>query len=598
MTLSYHEGGGDSHAGIATDFLGLGANASSCLLMTMGWHHVVPMVRKRDRDEKAAQRRVTRSTANDSESRDTCSQRPHCPLEPRIQEDHYAVINSSSTLKRERKALSRMTNVPKLPPKWQRLPRKIMQGGQAIALPVRHEDGREGVYREMRDPMSEVARARFRRELEILSRKVHHRAVVTLFDWSADSERPWYISELGGPFDQWWSQLKKALAEDPKTLIDRAVAVVVELSSALSSCHESGVIHRDIKPKNIIVQTGVAEPWPILIDFGLAHAQDGNRLTPADQAVGNARFSPDIMRNRLQEIPPWLDVFDLAQLLIWMLDDKAPKDHWQRPVHWRYAVYSHSIPENVQLSIRAFTAACSIQDTSPASGSEAIKLLQELFPSRVASTAGEIDVSSIVEAKRRGEAKKLLGEAAVQEEVESCVPLGEKIYLALRDELLSVLAEISKVEPSAKVMFDNPFHYHIIGATDLFAICVGARDHNIQLRIKTKIVPRSATPPANESNRRYWQKYMPKDAICITLALEGGVVQAYDTRFLEGRWVTIHRDGSIYLHPLNAAFGRYGNNDLGGSAEGPGVPAGMIDARDFAISVLTSEKYWEYIAAS
>ena len=62
----------------------------------------------------------------------------------------------------------------------------------------------------MKDPMSEVARARFRRELEILSSKVQHRAVVTLFDWSADLERPWYISELGAPFDQWWSQLKKA----------------------------------------------------------------------------------------------------------------------------------------------------------------------------------------------------------------------------------------------------------------------------------------------------------------------------------------------------------------------------------------------------
>ena len=392
--------------------------------------------------------------------------------------------------------------------------------------------------------------------------------------------------------------IEEGLAEDPETLVDKAVAVLVELSSALSLCHDNGVIHRDIKPKNLVVKKGVAEPWPILIDFGLAHAEDGNRLTPADQAVGNARFSPDIMRNRLDDIPPWLDVFDLAQLFIWMLDDKAPKDHWQRPVHWRYAVYSHSVPENVQLSIRAFTAACSSQDISPASGAEAIKLLQELFPPRVASTAGEIDVSSMVEAKRRGEAKKLLGEAAVQEEVESCVPLGGKVYLALRDELLSVLEEVSKVEPSAKVMFDSPFHHQIVGATDLFAMCVGPPDHNIQLRIKAKIVPRSATPPANESNRAFWQKYLHKDAICFTFALEGGVVQAHDTRYLEGRWVTIHRDGSIYLHPLSPGFGRFGNNDLGGSAEGPGVPAGIIDVRAFAVSVLTSEKYWEYIAAS
>ena len=175
-------------------------------------------------------------------------------------------------------------------------------------------------------------------------------AIVTLFDWCADSDRPWYISELGDPFDRWWSQLKTDLREDPSTLVDRAVSVLVELSSALSTCHSHGVVHRDIKPKNLVVKRGVAEPWPILIDFGLAHVETGIRLTPADQAVGNARYSPDIMRNRLEQVPPWLDVFDLAQLFIGMLDDKAPKDHWQRPVHWKYAVYSDGLPGDLELS--------------------------------------------------------------------------------------------------------------------------------------------------------------------------------------------------------------------------------------------------------
>ena len=304
------------------------------------------------------------------------------------------------------------------------------------------------------------------------------------------------------------------------------------------------------------------------------------------------------MRNRLEEVPPWLDVFDLAQLFIWMLDDKAPKDHWQRPVHWKYAVYSDRLTEDLELSIRAFTAACSTQDTSPANGAEVVELLGRLVPPQLAPTGGNIDASTIVNAKRRGEAKNLLDGAAVIEEVQSCAPLGERIYLGLRDTLHSVLREISDWEPSAKVVFDNPFHYRIIGATDLLCVSVGQQAHNIQLRIKAKIVPRSATPPANEDNRAFWQKYMPANASCFTFALEGGVVAAHNTRFLQGRWITIHRDGSIYMHPLSASFGSYGNNDLGASAEGPGVPASMVDVRDFAISVLTNEKFWEYIAAS
>ena len=256
-----------------------------------------------------------------------------------------------------------MSTLNKLPEGWTCLTGKAMKGGQATAVPVRHEDGREGVYRKIkiRGQSSEVSIGRFQRELEILSSKVQHRAIVTLFDWSADIEQPWYISELGDPFDEWWSDWKRNLEQDPKTLVEKAVSVLLELASALSVCHDNGIVHRDIKPKNLIVKKGVPEPWPILIDFGIAHDEDGDRLTEVDQAVGNAKFSPDIMRTRLEEVPQWLDVFDLAQLMIWMLDEKTPKDHWLRPVHWKYAVYSDAIPGELQLSIRAFTAACSTQ---------------------------------------------------------------------------------------------------------------------------------------------------------------------------------------------------------------------------------------------
>ena len=471
-----------------------------------------------------------------------------------------------------------------------------MKGGQATAVPVRHQDGREGVYRKMLEPMSEVSRARFLRELEILSAKVQHRAIVKLFDWSADGERPWYISELGDPFGRWWSQCKEKFKEDPKSLVEKAVGVLLELASALSICHDNGIVHRDIKPGNFIVKRGVTEPWPILIDFGIAHDESGGRLTPPDEAVGNERFSPDVMRARLEEVPPWLDVFDLAQLLIWMLDEKAPKNHWRRPVHWKHAIYSDRIPDGLQLSIKAFTAACSYQVTSPANGEEVVELLGNLFPRQLPATAGEIDPNTIIGAKKRGEARKLLAEAAVQEEVESSAPLAGSVYSGLRETVLSVMKEVGRTEPSATVEFNGPFQYQIIGATDLLNVRVGPSERNIQLRIKAKIVPWSPTPTSNERNRDYWQKHMPEDAICFTFAIEGGVIQAANGDYLDGRWVTINRDGSIYLHPLDAGFGNYANNDLGGSAKGPGVRASMADVRDFAISAFTNERYWEYIA--
>ena len=436
------------------------------------------------------------------------------------------------------------TDIPK---KWTPLKGKPMNGGQAIAVPVRHEDGREGVYRKIKKRMSEVSIGRFQREIEILSSKVQHRSIVTLFDWSLDIEQPWYISELGDPFDKWWKCQKKKLEQAPKALIESAISVLLELSSALSVCHDNGIVHRDIKPKNLIMKRGVTEPWPILIDFGIAHANDEERLTPIDQAVGNARFSPDIMRSRLEEVPPWIDVFDLGQLLIWMLDEKAPKNHWERPVHWKYAIYNDKIPEESQLSIRAFTSACSAQITSPANGTQVVELLEKLFPRQLSKKVGQIDPNIIKNAKRRGETTRLLANAELQEEIQSSAPLAEKIYYELKDTLLVVLNEVSEQEPSAKVILNNPFNYQIIGATDLVWVSIGPPEHSIHLRIKTKVVPWSDPLPQNKSNRDFWQKHMPKDAICFTFALEGGVVQAHDTRYLEGRWVTIHKNGSIAI---------------------------------------------------
>ena len=346
------------------------------------------------------------------------------------------------------------------------------------------------------------------------------------------------------------------------------------------------------------MKKGVPEPWPVLIDFGLVHDPDEARLTPIEDAVGNARFSPDPMRNRLADISPWPDVFGLAQLLIWMVDEKAPKDRWQRPVHWKYAIYNDLLPEELVLSIRAFTAACSTEENAPADAKECLHLLDNLFPSDAPSIVGDANAESIDRAKRRGRSNKLLAEAALREEVSASAPLAEQVYLRLKDNLLSALDQVAQIEPSAKVMFDNPFRHQVIGATDLLSLYVGPPEMGIQLRVKAKIVPRSATPPSNEQNRQFWGKHLSGDAICFTFAIEGGIVQAHDTRYLEGRWVTIRRDGEIYLHPLSASFGHFTNNDLGGSAEGPGVLASIGDVRGFAIAVLTNEKYWEYIASS
>ena len=204
-----------------------------------------------------------------------------------------------------------------------------------------------------------------------------------------------------------------------------------------------------------------------------------------------------------------------------------------------------------------------------------------------------------MDAKRQGEGKKLLIEAALNEEILSSEPLAEGIYRQLREAVLDVFKAVSLHDPTARVVFDNAFRHQPIGASDLFQVSVGPPNRNIQLRIKVKIVPQNKTPAANENNRSFWRKHIPEGAICFTFALEGGVPQAGNIRYYDCRWITIRRDGTTYIHPLEGDLGtNYSNNDLGGSVKSPGVICSMQDVSEYVASVFTNPLFWEFVAAA
>ena len=484
-----------------------------------------------------------------------------------------------------------------LPHGWSWTKGSVQSGGQAYVRPIRHVDGRAGMYRELRAP-SDRDRARFRRELSILSERVSHRSVLRLWDWSADAANPWYISEQGSPFNQWWKGAKRRHREAPALLVDKAVGCVREIASALGACHEQGVVHRDVKAMNIVMKRGVPQPWPILIDFGIAHEAGQPRLTPADEAVGNRRFSPDVMRSRLEDVTPWLDMFSVGQLLMWMLDEGAAKAHWERPLHWRYARYDARLDDDTELSIRAFTAACSSEIVGPRNGKECVELLDSLCPGpREARPHRRGTGRTVARAKSRGTAKKLLVEARLDEEIEAAAPRARAVYQELRQIVREVHSEVRVEEPTAEILLDRPFKYCFPGATDLCWVRVGPPDVGIQLRLKSKVVPQSEVWPQEASNTGFWRRRLAENAICFTFAIEGGVVEAHSTEYLNGRLLSILRNGGIVLHRLSAALEPGESSDLGGGVEGPPVSASMQDVREFMHSILTEERYWEYVMA-
>jgi serine/threonine-protein kinase len=101
---------------------------------------------------------------------------------------------------------------------------------------------------------------------------------------------------------------------------DRAVYIVEQIASALNSAHQVGLVHRDVKPSNILV---AHNDFAYLIDFGIARAADDTGLTSAGAAIGTwaymapERFSP-------ADIEPSSDVYALACVLYQCLTGETP----------------------------------------------------------------------------------------------------------------------------------------------------------------------------------------------------------------------------------------------------------------------------------
>jgi hypothetical protein len=170
-----------------------------------------------------------------------------------------------------------------------------------------------------------------------------------------------------------------------------------------------------------------------------------------DEAMGNV-FSPDPALNFMEEVPPWLDVFLLSQLVIWMVSEGTNKPHNQRPLDWRWVVYP-KFSERLLLKVKALTALCSNYSTSPKNASEFKILLETLFPkNEIDSTKPNpekiIDVLNEID---KGRASEIVRFAEARSIIESRLTLLEPIGLELEEEIEKMVAELSANIPISSI---------------------------------------------------------------------------------------------------------------------------------------------------
>ncbi|MFF3201968.1 bifunctional serine/threonine-protein kinase/ABC transporter substrate-binding protein [Streptomyces sp. NPDC002962] len=189
-----------------------------------------------------------------------------------------------------------------------RLLRRLGAGGMGVVFLARAPGGAIAAVKTVRSSYADETgfRARFRREVDA-ARQVRSPWVVPLLDADADAETPWLAtSYVPGP----------SIAEAVDTFGPLSPASVrllgLRLAEALDAVHRAGLVHRDVKPGNVLL----APDGPRLIDFGIARAPEATALTSSGVIVGSPGFlSPEQARARGGEIGPPSDVFSLGCVL-------------------------------------------------------------------------------------------------------------------------------------------------------------------------------------------------------------------------------------------------------------------------------------------
>jgi len=161
---------------------------------------------------------------------------------------------------------------------------------------------------------------RFRREAHAVA-AIKHPGIVEIYDFvSATEEDPSYIvvELIQGP------TLRKLLEEYGGRLLPEIAALIaLPLAEALAVAHERGVIHRDVKPDNVMIETSGESSRVVLTDFGVAHITGMETMTATGALVGSpAYMSPE--QSRGLDVSPASDLWSFGAMLYEMVTGVVP----------------------------------------------------------------------------------------------------------------------------------------------------------------------------------------------------------------------------------------------------------------------------------
>lgn len=168
-------------------------------------------------------------------------------------------------------------------------------------------------------------RQRFQLERRALA-AMSHECIARVFDAGvSDRGEPFFVMEfvVGAPLTTW--------CDDQRLSIDDRVRLLQRVAQGVHHAHQKGVVHRDLKPGNILIADG-PHATPKILDFGLAKALDrglvdGAQLTECDRVLGTPEYmAPEQARGESSAIDARADIWSLGVVLYELLTGVLPFD--------------------------------------------------------------------------------------------------------------------------------------------------------------------------------------------------------------------------------------------------------------------------------
>lgn len=200
-----------------------------------------------------------------------------------------------------------------------RLVEQIGVGGMAIVYrAIDQRTGHNVAVKVLRPEFNQDAEfvGRFQREAEAASKMTHHN-IVNLLDVGMDGENRYLVMEYVQG-----KTLKDVILEKGRISPQIAAQITIRILSALQHAHQNGIIHRDIKPQNILVH---ADGHIKVADFGIARMANSSTLTRGDSVMGSVHyFSPEQASGQAANVTS--DIYSVGVVLYEMLTGRVPFD--------------------------------------------------------------------------------------------------------------------------------------------------------------------------------------------------------------------------------------------------------------------------------